>query len=447
MTSTLRPIALIVLCGLLTSGCDLSDATSSDRLDADLRNALVRTAPQGDLGFFVLPDADDLRAIPQDPQNPLTPEKIRLGRLLFHDAGLLTTPARPEGMQTASCATCHHASAGFQAGRVQGIGEGGRGFAANGAGRTAHNDWLMQKADLDVQPIRTPTAMNTAYQEVMLWNGQFGATGPNAGTNDRWSSDTPLALNRLGYQGLETQAIAGLTTHRMGDVRTSVAGTHDTYIDLFADAFPGQPIDQERAGLAIAAYERTLLANQAPFQKWLRGRPHAMTDAQKRGALVFFDKANCAQCHTGPALSSDTFHALGMGDLEGANVFGPTGGQEVRGRAAFTGNPNEAYAFKTPQLYNLADSPFLGHGGTFRSIRAVVEYKNQARPENPRVPKSALADDFRPLHLSKQEIRDLVAFLREGLYDPNLERYVPHAVPSGACIPANDPAAREDLGC
>ena len=183
--------------------------------------------------------------------------------------------------------------------------------------------------------------MNAAYQEVLLWNGQFGATGPNQGTEHAWTSGTPKETNRLGYQGLETQAVAGLDVHRMGRIDTSLVVRDSVYRQLFNEAFPGESINREQAGLAIAAYERTLLANQAPFQQWLRGRRGAMTEEQKRGALVFFGKAQCATCHTGPALSSMTFHALGMGDMEGAGVFTGSPNELARpedlGRGGFTG--------------------------------------------------------------------------------------------------------------
>ena len=75
-------------------------------------------------------------------------------------------------------------------------------------------------------------------------------------------------------------------------------------------------IKEEFAGLAVAAYERTVLANQAPFQAWLRGNTGALTDRQKAGATVFFGKAGCVSCHTGPALNSMAFHAIGMNDLD-----------------------------------------------------------------------------------------------------------------------------------
>jgi cytochrome c peroxidase len=75
-----------------------------------------------------------------------------------------------DGMYTYSCASCHHVDAGFQSGLKQGIGEGGLGFGVHGEGRIKNA--MYPESELDVQPIRTPTTLNVAYQEVMLWNGQ-----------------------------------------------------------------------------------------------------------------------------------------------------------------------------------------------------------------------------------------------------------------------------------
>ena len=442
---------MLAVLALLFTGCEFFDHydTGGSHLDENLEAVLVEASEGNGVSYFLLPESDDFYAIPQDPNNPVTPVKVELGKLLFHETGLLVNPKRPEGRLTASCASCHHGGAGFQAGRRQGIGEGGSGFGVRGERRQKHPDYAAD--ELDVQPIRSPSAMNAAYQEVLLWNGQFGATGPNQGTEHAWTSGTPKETNRLGYQGLETQAVAGLDVHRMGRIDTSLVVRDSVYRQLFNEAFPGESINREQAGLAIAAYERTLLASQAPFQQWLRGRRGAMTEEQKRGALVFFGKAQCATCHTGPALSSMTFHALGMGDMEGAGVFTGSPNELARpedlGRGGFTGREEDLYAFKTPQLYNLTDSPFMGHGGTFNTVREVIAYKNRAAPENLDVPPSRLAPAFQPLQLTADEISALTAFIEEALYDPNLHRYTPDALPSGNCPTVNDAQARAELGC
>lgn len=439
----------LLSCSILSCNMDSPVEISEQlHLALSLESALSRASVTGEAGYFRLPKSTQLDAIPQDPRNPITQEKVTLGRLLYHETGMGNNPVKQEGEYTYSCASCHHAAAGFQAGRQQGIGEGGTGFGVRGEARTINS--LYQENEIDVQPIRSPSALNVAFQRVMLWNGQFGANGPNAGTNSRWIPNTPIAVNELGYDGVESQAIAGLTVHRMLVDRAWVLSME--YQSLFDAAFPtweeSRRYSNESAGLAIAAYERTLLAQQAPFQRFLAGDRSAMSESELEGAILFFGKANCVSCHTGPALNSERFYALGMNDLDGPGVYGEGMNDKTQlGRGGFTGLESDHYKFKVPQLYNLKDSPFLGHGGTFRSIREVVEYKNQAVSENPLVSAEALDTQFSPLHLSDQEVESITIFLRDGLYDPALLRYVPENVISGFCFPNADDRSREDLGC
>ena len=224
------------------------------------------------------------------------------------------------------------------------------------------------------------------------------------------------------------------------------------YRVLFNLAFRDQPHNQRisdvNAGLALGAYERTILANKSPWQRWLRGQRNALTDGQLRGALVFFGKGDCASCHTGPALNSMTFHAIGMNDLAGEGVFGQARTNPERlGRGGFTGVADDMFKFKTPQLYNLKDSPFYGHGASKRSVRAIIEYKNAGVAENAQVPSSQLAAEFQPLGMTSSEMTDLTDFIENALYDPWLERYQPRHLPSGECTPWNDPLSRIELGC
>jgi len=224
------------------------------------------------------------------------------------------------------------------------------------------------------------------------------------------------------------------------------------YKKFFDLSFPNIPESErytiETAGLAIAAYERTLFANQSGFQKWLKGDEDAMTNEQKQGAILFFAH-NCADCHTGPALNNMEFHAYGVNDLSnGSYSINVTSNDlEHLGRGGFTEIPEDNYKFKVPQLYNLKDSPFYGHGSSFNTIEEIVRYKNEAVSQNPDVPASYLDPTFVPLGLNDDEIADLTAFIETGLYDDRLERYVPDSVPSGACFPNSDATSIDDLGC
>lgn len=436
----LKPICLWLGLLLTLAGCS-GPGPSAPEVDLDeALTALLTHDGQRPLAVFKQPASDNLGAIPQDPRNPLTEEKIRLGQLLFHETALGTRPAFPEGAGTYGCVTCHHAAAGFQAGRRQSIGDGGSGWGMRGEGRVA----AYQSGLTDTPMLRSPSVLNGAFRDVMHWDGSIGATGQNAGTDAFWSEGTIQEVNRLGYDGLESQAIAALGRHRMDGFEGSVIETNPEYQALWQAVYPGQPVDRERVGLAIAAFERTLFSNRAPFQRWLAGDTDAMTADEKRGALVFFGESGCETCHTGPALAGPGFYALGMPDMSGADVVGPA--ELALGRGGFLNDPAKDLMFKVPQLYNLIDSPFMGHGGTFEAVEEVVRYYNEGVPAV-QIPVDRLEGRFRPLHLTDAEVQALTVFLRDALRDPDLTRYQPSQVPSGNCFPANDAAARRDLGC
>lgn len=435
-------------------GCRPTDEVVETPNDLQLTQALsIASSGQGK-SFYQLPESTQFDKIPQDPRNPLSAEKVALGQLLFHETGLAMNPNKAAGYQTYSCASCHHARAGFQACVPQGIAEGGSGFGKTGEARVMSSVYTSK--DVDVQPIRSPSAMNVAYQKNMLWNGQFGATYQNLGTQSAWTAGTPKEKNKLGFEGVETQAIAGQGVHHLG-FNPNFIINKPVYRDLYDKAFGLKTVNDPvqsviNVGLAIAAYERTLLPNQAPFQRWLKGEYTAMSDVQKQGAVLFFGKARCYTCHNGPSLANMEFYALGFRDLTngfyGTNAVVNAGAEkaEHKGRGGFTGKAADMYKFKVPQLYNLKDSPFYGHGSSFTKIEDVIAYKNAAVSQNANVPHSQLATEFAPLKLSASEVKQLTEFIKEGLYDPNLSRYVPKSLPSGLAFPNNDAASRKDLG-
>ena len=119
----------------------------------------------------------------------------------------------------------------------------------------------------------------------------------------------------------------------------------------------------------------------------------------------------------------------------------------AKGRGGFTQNSDDDFKFKTPQLYNLIDVDFYGHGGSFQTIREVVEYKNNGIAENSTVPVDKLSPEFTPLNLTEEQINSLVLFIETSLYDDNLNRYVPESLPTGNCFPNADSPSADYLGC
>ncbi|WP_405205209.1 cytochrome-c peroxidase [Aquimarina sp. LLG6339-5] len=398
--------------------------------------------------YFILPDSNQFNNIPQDPLNPITTEKVALGKLLFHETATGGNPTTASNLFTYSCASCHHAAAGFAAGIRQGIGEAGIGFGTSGEGRSF--DPNIAVSDSDIQPIKSPTVLNVAYQDIMLWNGQFGGSGTNLGTEANW---TNIPENFIGFEGVEVQAIKGQGVHRLLVDDNFVANFG--YQQMFDDAFPDSPVNERytttNAALAIAAYERTVLPNQSPWQEWLKGNYSALSNDEKKGAKAFFGDGKCYQCHTGPALNDKNFYAFGMGDFDNTSaafVLANVNFEDVKkGRGGFTKVSTDNYKFKTPTLYNLTDNGIYGHGGTFTSIKEVVEYKIDGVPQSNEVPSENLATQFGDIKLNKTEIDNLVSFIENSLRDPNLTRYVPQSINSGNCFPNNDVASRVDLGC
>lgn len=448
MKKTYGFAALLLLPMMLVEvGCEQQNPNV---LDEQLTERLNVTSSGTGVDYYKMPASDDYANIPQDPNNPITAEKVELGKMVYHETAFAVDVKFQGSMKTISCATCHHVAGGFQAGMAQGMADGGVGFGTRGEGRVV--DALCPIDSIDVQDIRTPSLLNVAFQKVMRWSGALGATGSNTGTQAQWVGKG-IELNHMGFEGVETQSIAALTGHRQTMDSAVIHGT--SYKALFDAAFPGVPVAErytnKMAGLAIAAYSRTVMASEAPFQKWIKGDQSAMTDNQKEGAILFFGDAGCYRCHNGPSLAKEAFYAFGMNDLyehPTANIYkADINSIENKGRGGFTGVATDLYRFKVPQLYNAKDSPFYGHGASFSSARDVIAYKNAGVAQNANVPTSQLSSMFAPLGLTDDQMDKIADFVDNALHDGNLQRYAPTTLPSGLCFPNADGQSITDLGC
>ena len=454
MNSTFNNLIVISIFSMLLIACVGDKTPINAELDNALTKSVLRASKDNTLSYYILPSETDFDNIPQEPSNPLNQAKVDLGKFLFFDTGIAQDALFESGIGTYSCATCHVPEAGFKPGNFQGIADGGLGFGINGEDRVMNYEDY-QEADLDVQSARPLSLLNVAFVNNTFWNGQFGATDENEGTEDMWGVlDHATELNHMGLMGLETQNIEGMIVHRMR-VDKEIADEFG-YTEMFDSAFPdlaGQDTlySNTYASFAISAYLRTVLSNKAPFQDWLKGKSNAMTAEEKEGAILFFNKANCSRCHYEPNLGSLEFHALGVKDMYQLDLFDAHPDDlRNRGRAGFTNNPEDEFKFKVPGIYNvdnLNDQKFLFHGASMQSVRELLEYKNEAVSENPNIANEMLSDKFEPLFLTDSEITKLEAFLVNGLRDPDLTRYAPDEVPSGQCFPNADPESLRDLGC
>lgn len=174
-------------------------------------------------------------------------------------------------------------------------------------------------------------------------------------------------------------------------------------------------------GKALAAYERTPLANHAPFDRYRRGDKAAINEAQKRGMVLFVQNGG-NDCHNGPMFSDDKPHVLGVDD-------------NAKLTASDAGQAN-TYAFRTPSLRNLTRTAPYMHNGRHQSLSAVLSFYNQIKDGvqlNPKVPLSRL-DSL--LHPRVTLNRDLIGFMN-ALSDPDFDKTVPGSVPSGLKVGGN----------
>ena len=161
-------------------------------------------------------------------------------------------------------------------------------------------------------------------------------------------------------------------------------------------------------GKAIAAYERTIVSALSPFDGWIDGKENAINEDAKQGFDLFNGKANCAKCHNGWNFSDDGFHDIGVSDSD-------------RGRALQLKMPTMEHAFKTPTLRQVDQrGPYL-HNGSEPTLEAVIEFYDQGG----KAKRANQSREVRPLHLSEEERRKLVAFLGT-LTGPDQESKIPH---------------------
>lgn len=436
-------LSFILLSFLFFTACK----KENPQLDDDLISIITNVSKTGSIDHYIMPDSDDYAALPnQDPANPITEAKVKLGQLLFFETGLAQKPHDQNCYETYSCSSCHLPTAGFLPGRIQGIADGGMGYGDNGEGRFVWGGY--DETEIDAQGTRPMNPMNSTFVTNTLWSGTFGAGGVNVGTEEYW---TGLAeVNHTGYVGLEAQNIEAFELHRL-EINDHVLDDYG-YRALYDDAFPDFTEDERyspvTSSFAISAFLRSMMTNEAPFQNWLKGDLGALTDQQKKGAMLFFDKANCHYCHREASLSSMNFHVMGTKDMyEMGGLNTSEDDPRNLGRGMFTGRTEDMRAFKVPQLYNLKEYVSYFHGSSKSSLEDVLEFKLKAAPENPFVSDEQLSPYFNPVDLSNEEKQQLLDFLKNGLKDPNIERYAPESVLSGNCFPNNDPISINDIGC
>ena len=348
-----------------------------------------------------------LPPLPLPADNPLTREKIDLGRKLFFDRRLSING-------TFSCAMCHIPEQGFSSNEMAtAVGVEGRSVRRN-----------------------APTLYNVAYMDILFHDGREENLEQQI-----WSPF--LARNEMANPSIG---------YLLGKIRS-----FPDYDGLFEQAFDGRPLGMETLGMALASYERTLLSAGSPFDRWFYGKDDtALDDAARRGFRLFTGKAACSSCHlvnTDHALFTDhRLHNAGLGfensigeafkpsrvtlapgvflDVDPA-VMASVGEKPAAdvGRYEITEDPADRWKFRTPTLRNVAlTAPYM-HNGQFSTLEEVVAFYNRGG-----VAHELLSPLIRPLNLSDGEQEDLVAFLK-SLTGDNVDALVLDAF----AAPVGDP--------
>ena len=294
--------------------------------------------------------------------NPHLAEKVELGKQLFFDARLSSTGK-------VSCASCHDPEKGWSNGEAVATGVDGL-----KGGRSA------------------PTVINTALQSLQFWDGRAGtleeqALGPIQNPIEM-NTTLPEAVKRLN-------AIPG-------------------YKAQFKKIF-GTEVTAEAIGKAIAAFERTVLSGDAPYDRYTAGDAKALSPAAERGRALFFGAARCSSCHSGPNFTDNAFHNIGVGmDHETPDA----------GRFAISKLEGDTGAFKTPTLREIAKTAPYMHDGHLKTLEEVVEYYNKGGTQN-----AYLDEEIFELKLTKAQVADVVTFMKEGLSSTSYPLVKPPKLP------------------
>ncbi len=326
----------ILLASLVTLGACATVAPSGEG-----KTALKAGDPN--LQHWLLPDAP-----PYPKGNKPTAERVALGKQLFFDPRL----SRNGNM---SCASCHSPMFGWSDGLPTARG---------------HDGMLLGRA--------SPTVVNTAYNSIQMWDGR--------------------------KKNLEDQAIgpmeASVEMNTDFNQIFKFLNTNKGYKAAFDKAYPDERISKESISKAIASYERTIISNNSPFDRWVEGDDNAMNVQQVRGFKLFADpaKGNCAICHSAPNFTDDGFHNLGLASSAGEDAD--------PGRFAHKPIRILKGAFKTPTLRDVSLSAPYFHDGSAKTLMDVVEHYAMGG-----IVKEHLSPNIRKLDLTRQEKEDLVAFM------------------------------------
>jgi len=235
--------------------------------------------------------------------NPSTAAKTELGKLLFWDPIL-------GGEKDMACATCHHPDFGYTDGLDLPIGVNGLGLGPdrieNAAGLNLPN------GEVERVPRNAPTILNSAYNGFAnastfnpmnsphFWDGRTSSL-------EEQSTKPPTSRSEMRGDAYADSLTFDSIIYRLKEI--------PEYVQLFDNCFTETGIDAvnfENYQKAIASFERSIVAINSPYDKYISGDLTAITEQQKHGLLIFNGKGNCTSCHSGPAFNDGSFHSIGI---------------------------------------------------------------------------------------------------------------------------------------
>lgn len=375
-----------------------------------------------------------LPPVPVPPENPITPAKAVLGKILFWDEQLSSD-------NTMACGTCHIPAAGGSDPRVtpQTRHPGLDGvlntpddtFGSLGMVRAdAHDDFTPDALfDLAVQvtPRTAQTTIGIAYFPELFWDGRASGTFvdpetqavsiASGGALESQSLAPIVSAVEMSHESrsfAEVEAkLASIEPLRLADNLTpdivSALAIDPTYPELFEAAFGDPTISAVRIAFALATYQRTLVPNQTPWDAFIAGNQNALTPQERQGLTLFTGQARCGICHIPPLFSDLHFRNIGIRPVA-----------EDIGRQAVTGDPADRGKFKVPSLRNAGLRARLFHPGGLTSLDLVLNFYNAG---------GNFADNqdplILPLGLSQQQKNQVVAFVEGGLTDARVANELP----------------------
>jgi cytochrome c peroxidase len=331
-------------------------------------------------------------------------ERVQLGRLLFFDPIL-------SGANDISCATCHHPDLGFTDGRPLSMGKGGHGIGPDRAGGS-----VVRRG--------APTLWNAAYNHKQFWDGRA--------------------------EDLEDQAKGPITSDvEMNENPDTLVGELKNipeYTGRFDAAFNGNggsAVTFDNVLKAVAAFERTLTANDSPFDRFVRGELDALTPAQRRGFNLFRSgRTRCFECHGLPTFANRDFKIIGVPEDDP---------QADLGRFEVTKGEGNKYAFKVPTLRNVVlNAPYM-HNGRFKSLEEVLDFYAAGGGPGAGFKEAKVDDKIHTYSITPEEKQDIIAFLYSLTDESNLPE-IPDKVPSGLAVvqhlknPARELVAKYNTG-